>query len=241
MDVLAAIDLRAGQAVRLLRGRYEDETQYGDPFELAQSFLDQGASWLHLVDLDAARDGGRANRAIVTRIAEMSSVPVEAGGGVRSVADVEQLVNAGVRRVIVGTTALMDPAELAAMTAAFPGVVAVGLDYRLTTSGMREVAVRGWVEGAGLDVIDAIRQVEDAGASAIITTAIDRDGTLEGPDIEGLSAAMKVATVPVIASGGVGCLQDLVDLRGVGVPGVVVGKALVEGAFSVAEAVAQCR
>ncbi len=241
MELLAAIDLRAGQAVRLLQGRYEDETGYGDPIELAQSFLDQGTSWLHLVDLDAARDGGQANRAIVTAIAAMSSAPVEMGGGVRKVSDVGQLVDAGVARVIVGTAALMDPNEFAAMTRTFPGVVAVGLDYRVTKFGVRDVAVRGWLEGAGLDLLDAVRQVEEAGACAIVTTAIDRDGTLSGPDLEGLQAAMEVAQVPVIASGGVGSLADLTALKAIGAPGVVVGKALVEGAFSVAEAVLQCR
>ena len=240
MELLAAIDLRGGQAVRLLQGRYEDETTYGDPVALAQSFIDQGASWLHLVDLDAARDGGQANRPIIKEIAAMSHLPVETGGGVRSVADVAQLVDAGVQRVIVGTAALMDPDEFTAMVAAFPEHVAVGLDYRIK-GAMREVAVRGWLDGAGRDLLDALRQVEQAGATAVITTAIDRDGTLQGPDLDGLRAAMDLAAIPVIASGGVGSLDDLTALREAGCPGVVVGKALVEGAFSVGDAVARCR
>ena len=240
MDLLAAIDLRGGQAVRLLQGRYEDETGYGDPLLLAQSFIDQGASWLHLVDLDAARDGGQANRSIVREIAAMSPIPIETGGGVRTVSDVSQLVEAGVARVIVGTAALMDPKEFSAMVAAFPRHVAVGLDYRVS-NGIREVAVRGWLEGAGRDLIDALREVEHAGACAVISTAIDRDGTLQGPDLDGLRAAMDVATIPIIASGGVGSLADLAALRELGCPGVVVGKALVEGAFSVSDAVQQCK
>jgi phosphoribosylformimino-5-aminoimidazole carboxamide ribotide isomerase len=240
VDVLAAIDLRGGQAVRLLQGRYEDETTYGDPLVLAQAFIDQGASWLHLVDLDAARDGGQANRSIIKEIAAMSHIPIETGGGVRRVADVAQLVEAGVRRVIVGTAALMDPDEFAAMVAVFPDYVAVGLDYRIK-GAMREVAVRGWLEGAGRDLIDVLHQVEQAGATAIISTAIDRDGTLQGPDLDGLRAAMDAASIPVIASGGVGSLSDLVALREAGCPGVVVGKALVEGAFSVGEAAAICK
>lgn len=241
MDLLAAIDLRGGRAVRLLQGRYEDETSYGDPLALAELFAAQGADWLHLVDLDAARNGGQANRDIIALIASQCRIPVEAGGGVRTVADVAQLVEVGVTRVIVGTTALADPDELIRMCQAFPGRVAVGLDYRMVENSMREVAVRGWLEGAGIDLQEAILLVEQTNICAIISTAIDRDGTLQGPDYEGLHIANAAASVPVIASGGVGSLAHLGALKADGCCGVVVGKALVEGAFTVQEAMDVCK
>ena len=247
MNLLAAIDLRGGQAVRLLKGDYGQETGYGDPLELARSFEAQGTDWLHLVDLDAARDGGSANRSVVLEIATNTSVPVEMGGGVRTFDDVVQLLDGGVSRVIMGTAALEDPSLLARAASAYPGRIGVGLDYRLNQEGHAEVAVRGWLEGAGLSLNEAVDRVCEADIAALIVTAIDRDGTLEGPDLAGLGTMLELTDVPVVASAGVSALGDLTAIRslkgprGQRIEGAVVGKALVEGRFSVAEAVAACR
>ena len=250
MDLYCAIDLRGGSAVRLLKGDYAQETTYGDPIELAESFVRAGTDWLHLVDLDAARDGGSANREIVTRIAQLSPVPVETGGGVRTDRDVDDLLEAGVQRVIIGTAAFEDPDLVARAAARHPGHVAVGLDYRRVQGSdgeHLEVAVRGWLEGAGHDLSESLKRFSDVGVEAFIVTAIDRDGTLEGPDLAGYATCLAATEVPVIASGGVGGAEDLRALArfegpgGTAVAGCVVGKALVEGRLSVPEAVAACR
>ena len=248
MNLMAAIDLRGGSAVRLLKGDYAQETSYGDPDELAATFVTGGTDWIHLVDLDAARDGGAANREIILRIAAMSPVPVETGGGIRSITDVDQLLGAGVQRVILGTAAMEDPVFLEHAARRWPGQVAVGLDYRLGAEGVREVAVRGWLEGAGVELSDAVRRTTDAGASALIVTAIDRDGTLSGPDIEGLCEVLEMTEVPVVASGGVGHATHIEEIARMSAPssgrsaaGIVVGKALVEGLVTIEKAVAACR
>lgn len=248
MNLLAAIDLRDAQAVRLLKGDYDHETRYGDPLELAASFVEQGADWLHLVDLDAARDGGAANRSHVLAIARDAGVPVETGGGVRTRHDVETLLEGGVTRVILGTAALEDPALLDEVASAFPGQIAVGLDYRRSATGRAEVAVRGWLEGSGLSLAEAIDRVTQSPLAALVITAIDRDGTLLGPDLAGLSEAQRLTSVPIVASGGVGSADDVSSITSLvgpmsnpSIEGVVVGKAIVEGKMSIAEAVAACR
>jgi len=247
MELLSAIDLRGGGAVRLLQGNYDDETSYGDPVALADTFVAGGTDWLHLVDLDAARDGGRANRALIEAIVQRSPVPVETGGGVRSDADVDELLACGVQRVILGTAAFESPDLLARATTAHPGHIAVGLDYHRRVDGTREVALRGWRKGSGIDVVDAVSRVLEHDVCALIVTAIDRDGTLAGPDLEGLEAVLAASRVPVVASGGVGDASDLRTLAGLEeastgrrVAGCVVGKALVEGRLTVTEAVAAC-
>ena len=248
MKILAAIDLRGGGAVRLLKGAYDQETAYGDPNELAAGFVASGTDWLHLVDLDAARDGGRANREIVLGIAAHCGVPVETGGGIRSMADVEELIEGGIARVILGTAALDGSGLLREATAAYPGMVAVGLDYRRTGAGALEVAVRGWLEGSGFSLADAVARVTEVELSALVVTAIDRDGTLAGPDIDGLAQVLDMTETPVIASAGVSQVADVATLaalrsphEGRAVEGSVIGKALVEGRLSVEEAVAACR
>ena len=247
MNILSAIDLRGGGAVRLLKGAYDQETSYGDPYELASAFVASGSHWLHLVDLDAARDGGRANRDIVLAIAASCGVPVETGGGIRTMADVEELVEGGIARVILGTAALDGSDLLRQATASYPGKVAVGLDYRRTPDGALEVAVRGWLEGSGYSLADAVARVTEAELSALVVTAIDRDGTLSGPDLDGLAQVLDMTETPVIASAGVSERADVVSLAalrsprtGRAVAGSVIGKALVEGRLSVEEAVAAC-
>lgn len=242
MDLFAAVDLRGGRAVRLVEGDFARETVYSpDPVVVARNFVAGGAPWIHVVDLDAARTGDPVNRPVVERIVAAVTVPVQAGGGVRSVADAEALFAAGVTRVVVGTAAVTDPDLVGEISARWPGRVAVGLDHR---DG--EVMVRGWQEGGGRRVLEAIPAALEAGAVAVIVTDISRDGRLAGPDVVGLAGLLEATGAPLIASGGVASAADLRLLAGVrcggrGLVGVVVGKALYEGAVGVAEAVAACR
>ena len=238
MELYPAIDLRAGRCVRLVQGDYARETVYGDdPVAVAEGFVAAGAAWVHVVDLDAARTGEPANRDVVAAIAAAVSVPVQTGGGVRDEASAEALLGAGVARVVVGTAASERPDLVRRLAARHPGRVAVGLDHR---GG--EVRVRGWTEGSGTTVADALARFADAGAAAFVVTDVGRDGTLGGPDLEGLARVLAATDVDVVASGGVATLDDLralADLRSGDrrLAGAIVGKALYEGRFTVEEAV----
>lgn len=236
-----AIDLRGGRCVRLYQGDYAQETVYGDdPVAQAKQFADAGAPWIHVVDLDAARSGEPVNRPVIAAIAAAVDVPVQTGGGVRSVEAAAALFDLGVSRVVVGTAAMTDEALVPAV--ARLGRVAVGLDVR-----GREVAVRGWTEGSGVDVFDAVRRFEGpaGGVDAFVVTQIEVDGTHAGPDVTLYRELLAATGVEVVASGGVGRLDHIDALRGLAVEdrrlgGVIVGKALYDGAFSVAAAIAAC-
>lgn len=236
MDLFPAIDLRGGRCVRLYQGDYDQETVYGDdPVAMARSFAAAGAPWIHVVDLDAARTGMPENRDVVAAIARAVDVPVQAGGGVRSAAAAQALVAAGVARVVVGTAALEDPGLVARLAAQHR--VAVGLDVR----GSR-VAVRGWREDSGTALLDILPRFEDVGVEAVVVTQIAVDGTLEGPDLAGLAEVLAATSLEVVASGGVGSLDDLralaaLEAGGRHVAGVIAGKAIYERRFTVAEAV----
>jgi len=233
IELYPAIDLRAGRAVRLAQGDYARETVYGDdPVALAVSFVDAGATWIHVVDLDAARTGDAVNRPVVARIvgAVADRARVQTGGGVRTLADVVELARAGVARVVMGSAALADPSLV--VDASNELAVAVGLDHR---SG--ELAVHGWTEGSGVKLGDALDRYPTA--AAFVITDIGRDGMLTGPDVDGLAAAAAATDVPVIASGGVSSLDDIRTLTRIGgLAGVITGKAIYEGRFTVAEAMA---
>lgn len=237
MDLYPAIDLRDGRCVRLLQGDYDRETVYGDdPVAQALAFEAAGAPWIHVVDLDAARTGEPVNREVVAAIAAAVGVPVQTGGGVRDLDAARALFDAGVARVVVGTAALEDPALVRTLAAEHP--VAVGLDAR-----GREVAVRGWLRGSGADLFDLVEAFADAGVAALVVTEIGRDGTLSGPDLDGLAQVLAATDVPVVASGGVGTLDDVAALAGLraggrSLAGAIVGRAIYEGAVDVAEAVA---
>jgi phosphoribosylformimino-5-aminoimidazole carboxamide ribotide isomerase len=239
LELYPAIDLRGGRCVRLYQGDYGRETVYGDdPVARARAYAAAGAPWLHVVDLDAARTGDPVNRDVVAAVAAAVDVPVQAGGGVRDDAAADALLGAGVRRVVVGTAALDDPGWVRRLAARHPGRVAVGLDAR-----GRDVAVRGWVEGSGADLIDVARDFDDAAVAALVVTEIGRDGTLEGPDLGQLAAVLDATGLDVVASGGVGTLDDLralaaLDVGGRRLAGAIVGRALYEGAFPLSEAVA---
>jgi phosphoribosylformimino-5-aminoimidazole carboxamide ribotide isomerase len=241
MDLFPAIDLRAGHFVRLVEGDFARETVYGDdPVAVARSFARQGAPWIHVVDLDAARTGDPVNRPVVEAIAGSVTVPVQTGGGVRTVEDAAALFAAGVTRVVVGTAAVERPELVDELASRWPGRVAVGLDHR---DG--EVRLRGWVEGGGKRVADLIPDAIRAGAVAVIVTDISRDGRLGGPDVTGLAGLLELTGAPLVASGGVSSLDDLrllaaVRANGRGLEGVIVGKAIYEGSFTVGEAVAAC-
>lgn len=232
MNLYPAIDLLGGAVVRLRQGDYGDSTVYGaDPETVALGFVASGARWVHMVDLDGARTGEPVNRAVIGRVAAAVAgrAQVQVGGGVRSVADVEALASAGVARVVMGSAAVADPALVARASQVLP--VAVGLDHR---GG--EAAVHGWTQGSGRSVTDLVGEFPDA--AAFVVTDISRDGMLTGPDVEGLAALAAVTSTPVVASGGVGSLEHLRALAAVGtLDGVIVGKALYEGRFTVSDAI----
>jgi phosphoribosylformimino-5-aminoimidazole carboxamide ribotide isomerase len=233
VDLYPAIDLRGGRVVRLAKGDYDAETAYGDePVRVAESFADAGAPWVHVVDLDAARTGDPVNRTVVAAIAAAlhGRAQLQNGGGVRTLADAEVLAAAGVHRVVMGSAAVRDPELVARVGAIIP--VAVGLDHR---DG--ELAVHGWTEASGVRLDEMLPRFPTA--SAFVVTDISRDGMLTGPDLAGLSAAVAATDVPVIASGGVASLDDVVALASIpGLGGIITGKALYEGRFTVAEALA---
>jgi phosphoribosylformimino-5-aminoimidazole carboxamide ribotide isomerase len=244
MELYPAIDLRGGAAVRLTQGDYDQETQYGDPLDLAQQFIAGGASWLHVVDLDAARTGTPHERSVLARIVALG-VPVETGGGLRSEADVAAVLEMGVARAILGTAAIENPGMVSTCARRWPHRVAVGLDYRVSNDGRMEARAHGWLSGSGTSPIELLAGWKDDPIAAVIATSIARDGMLQGPDLAGLTELLDATSVPVIASGGVGTLDDLnqlATLRGShgALHGAIVGKALVEGRFSVQEAVAVC-
>jgi phosphoribosylformimino-5-aminoimidazole carboxamide ribotide isomerase len=228
--------------VRLLRGEFAAETVYdADPVAVARRFAADGARWIHVVDLDAARTGEPANLDTVGAIAAAVDCAVQAGGGVRSVEAATALLGAGVQRVVVGTAAVEHPELVDDLCRRHPGRVAVGLDAR-----GQEVAVRGWVEGSGTDLVGLGHRFAASGVAALIVTEIGRDGTLEGPDLGQLAGVLAAVELPVVASGGVGTLDDLRALDGLEVGGrrlvgTIVGRALYEERFTVAEGLAALR
>ena len=225
--------------MRLHQGDFGAETIYDDnPVAVARAFALAGAQWIHVVDLDAARTGEPANLAVIEAIASVVPCPVQAGGGVRSAAAAGALLLAGATRVVVGTAAVEDPGLVDDLCAMHAGHIAVGLDAR-----GREVAVRGWTEGSGLDLLDLARRFEASGVSALVITEIARDGTMEGPSLDQLREVLGATELPVIASGGIGGLGDLEALAGLeaegrGLHGAIVGRALYEHRFTLAEALA---
>jgi phosphoribosylformimino-5-aminoimidazole carboxamide ribotide isomerase len=217
----------------LRQGEYDDSTVYGvDPVAMALSFVDQGATWVHMVDLDAARSGEPVNRSVIAAVARAIAgrASLQVGGGVRTEADAEALAAAGVTRVVMGSAAVADPSLVRRVSDIVS--VAVGLDHR---NGV--AATHGWTESSGVQVDELLAKFPTA--SAFVITDIARDGMLTGPDVEGLAHAVSQTPIPVIASGGVGSLAHLAELATViGLNGVIVGKALYESKFSVSEALA---
>lgn len=232
MDLYPAIDLRGGRVVRLAEGDFARETHYGDdPIAVALDFQKQGAPWIHVVDLDAAKGDGPLNAEAIKAIAAAVDVPVEAGGG--QVDDTS--LRAGVRRIVLGSLAISDVAAAKSLIRAYPGRVAVGLDHR-----EGRIAVRGWQEESDQTVEDVIATYAGEDVAAFIVTNIATDGQLTGPDLEGLRRVLALTSVPIIASGGVASVADIRALAPLGVAGVITGRAIYEGKFTVAEGVAAC-
>ena len=235
MILYPAIDLKDGQAVRLLRGEMDQATVFNaDPAAQARAFQDAGSRWLHLVDLNGAFAGAPVNGAAVEAILAATDIPAQLGGGIRSMETIAMWLEKGVARVILGTVAVEDPALVRAAAAAFPGQVAVGLDAR---DG--RVATKGWAEQTDTEVTELARSFEDAGVAAIVYTDIDRDGAMGGPNVAATAALARATSIPVIASGGVSSLADLTALRDTGViAGAISGRALYDGALDLGAALA---
>ncbi len=237
-EVIPAIDLRGGRCVRLFQGNYDRETAYSaDPAGMARHWQSLGARRLHVVDLDGARSGEQANAAAVQAIVAAVSIPVELGGGVRDLATVERWLAAGVERVFLGTAAVTRPELVGEACATFPGRVAVSADAR---DGL--IAVRGWEEDSGEDVVDFAHRALAAGACALTYTNIARDGTFGGPDVDGVRRLIEgigPTSAQIILAGGVGSIEDVRAAAGVdGLGGVIVGRALYEGRVDLAQALA---
>ncbi|ONG49321.1 1-(5-phosphoribosyl)-5-[(5-phosphoribosylamino)methylideneamino]imidazole-4-carboxamide isomerase [Pseudoroseomonas deserti] len=233
-----AIDLKAGKVVRLKRGDMDQATIYAeDPGAQAAAFDEAGFDWLHVVDLDGAFAGRPANAEAVAAILKGTRRPVQLGGGIRDMATVEAWLSRGVARVILGSAAVKDPEFARAACKAFPGKVAVGIDAK---DGM--VATEGWAEVSSVSALDLALSFEDAGAAAIIHTDIDRDGMLGGVNVAATAEIAARLATPVIASGGVAGVQDIVALKAAGhVAGTIIGRALYDGRLTAAEAMAAAR
>lgn len=234
-EIIPAIDLQGGKCVRLVQGDFDQSTVYGDdPAGMARRWEAAGATRIHVVDLDGAKEGGPRQLAVVGEIVQAVSVPVQLGGGLRTLDDIAAAVDAGVERVMVGTKAIEDPNFVDRALARFGERVGIGIDAR---DG--RVAVRGWVDVSDVDAIDLARSMAERDVRTIVYTDISRDGMLIGPNVDAMrKMAEAVPSVAVIASGGVGAPQDILDLAVTGTVGVIVGKAIYTGNVDLAAAIA---
>jgi phosphoribosylformimino-5-aminoimidazole carboxamide ribotide isomerase len=235
MMFIPAIDLIDGKCVRLSQGDYDQKTLYNDdPASVARSFQEQGAEYLHIVDLDAAKNPDSNNRHTIKRVLEAIDVPVEVGGGVRGRSDVEQLLGMGVDRCILGTVIVKDEAMTRSLVSEYGRGVVAGIDAR---NGL--VRISGWTEGSGMTALELGERVRDMGFSRIIYTDISRDGMLEGPNVDAITAMTSHVGMPLIAAGGISTMDDLRLIRSTNnslIEGVISGKAIYEGKLSVDEA-----
>ena len=231
MIVIPAIDVQGGRCVRLVRGDPASRRTYGDPVEIAARLAEEGAPWLHVVDLDAAFGDG-SNEQVIRRVVAAAEVPVQVAGGIRSTESLSRWLDAGAERCVIGTSAALDPDLLWDLTSnrEFDRVV-VALDV----DGDGKVRVKGWTETAGA-LEDVTKNLVQAGVVRFAATAIERDGTLEGPDVHLLTRVMDLTARPVIAAGGVGSVADIRDLAKIGVEATIVGRALLDGRFTLAQA-----
>lgn len=231
-EILPAIDVKGGKAVRLVRGELSAETQYGEPVQVAEEFAREGARWIHLVDLDAAF-GQSENFSLIKKVIESVNLNIELSGGIRNEDSLIRALSTGCRRVNLGTAALEDPEWTADVISRFGDKVAVGLDVK-----NRELSSRGWTKIAG-KLFETIERLDRAGCSRYVVTDISRDGTLTGPNLDLLSEITKFTSTPIIASGGISSIEDVKkvsELRDSGVEGVIIGKALYSGAFTLRDA-----
>lgn len=235
MDVIPAIDLLEGRCVRLYQGDYEKSQVFSEnPVDIAKVWVDQGATRLHVVDLDGAKAGKIVNIGAIEAIAKSVSIPIEVGGGLRDRSSIQQLFDLGIQWGILGTIAVEQPQLVQELCQEFPGKIIIGIDAR---NGL--VATRGWLETSEVLATQLAVQMQELGAAAIIYTDINRDGTLSGPNLDALRELAGAITIPVIASGGVSSVTDLLSLLALepqGVTGVIVGKALYTGDIALSEA-----
>ncbi|CAN5566301.1 1-(5-phosphoribosyl)-5-[(5-phosphoribosylamino)methylideneamino]imidazole-4-carboxamide isomerase [soil metagenome] len=235
MILYPAIDLKDGQCVRVLHGDLTTATVFNSsPADQARQFVESGFHWVHVVDLNGAVQGRAINEKAVEAILESVSIPVQLGGGIRSMKDVERWIEAGVSRVILGTIAVTDPEIVKAAAREWPEQIAVSVDVRAG-----KVATQGWTESSDLDAVTVSKRFEDAGVGALIITDIDRDGTVMGFNVEAFGAIADAVNIPVIAAGGLASVDDIVRLRarkGVPIAGAVLGRALYNGAITPSEA-----
>jgi phosphoribosylformimino-5-aminoimidazole carboxamide ribotide isomerase len=237
MYILPAIDLRDGKCVRLIQGRYDKEIVYEEnPVRQAQTFIDDGAEWLHLVDLDGAREGRRVNSKVIKAIATLKGLKVELGGGLRNEDSVRSMLELGLERVIIGTRALSDFAWFREMVLEFPGRIALGLDTRGS-----KVATHGWHQDSSHDALTFAKEAAALPIAAIIYTDISKDGMLSGPNLDQTKAVIDAVDKPVIASGGVTTLEDVRKCAAIGAAGAIIGRAYYEGAISIREAIAAAK
>lgn len=235
LELLPAVDVADGKAVRLTQGEAGSETDYGSPVEAALTWIEAGAEWIHLVDLDAAFGRGDNRQVISEVVASATAVKIELSGGIRDDASLEAALEAGATRVNLGTAALEDPIWTARVIEKYGDAIAVGLDVRGTT-----LAARGWTQEGG-DLFEVLARLEDAGCARYVVTDVTKDGTLKGPNLELLRQVMQKTSKPVVASGGISSLQDIRDLRalvGDGLEGAILGKSLYAGKFTLEEALA---
>lgn len=232
MIIYPAIDIKDGKCVRLLQGRFDNVTVYGDdPVQMASKWVSLGAEWLHIVDLDGARGEISNNRKTVIEIVKKFSVSVQTGGGIRTMEDIERLIDAGVVRVILGTAAVKNPALVKEALQKYPDRIAVGIDAK-----EGKVAIEGWERLSDYTAVDFAKKIEQLGCRVIIYTDINTDGTLAGPNLKAMKEMTDSVNMDVIASGGISSLEDLKNLKEIGVAGVITGKAIYTGAIDLAEA-----
>jgi phosphoribosylformimino-5-aminoimidazole carboxamide ribotide isomerase len=237
MLVIPAIDLRGGKCVRLRQGDYGQETVFGDdPVSMACRWVDEGAAFLHLVDLDGAKEGRPVNTAAIEGIVKKSGVPCQLGGGLRDEAGIRQAFDLGIRRVILGTKAVRDPEWLAEMATLFPEQVVLGLDAK---NG--KVATDGWLDVSELSVLDLARKHDRLPLAAIVYTDIAKDGMMSGPNFDATEALAKVSRHAVIASGGVTTTEDVLELRSRGIGACILGRTIYEGNIKLSDLLRRLR
>ena len=235
MELIPAIDLLNGKCVRLNKGNYNEVTKFNsDPVEQAQLWEDQGAKRLHLVDLDGAKTGEPINDLTIKEIKKSIKIPIQLGGGIRSIARAKELFGIGIDRVILGTIAIENPELVKLLSHEYPKKVAVGIDAK-----EGKVATRGWIKQSEITSLDLAKQLNDLELAAIISTDIETDGTLKGPNIKALREITQISTNPIVASGGIGSMADLIslaDLENEGIDGIIVGRAIYDGSIDLKEA-----
>ena len=233
MQIWPAIDICGGKCVRLRQGDFERETVFGDdPLAMARRWVTAGATGLHLVDLDGARDGQGTNHELIQQIANQSGVPCQLGGGIRDERTIQKLLDSGLTQLVIGTRALKEPEWFRSVCQQFPGRLAIGVDAR---DGL--VATDGWLETSQMDAVELARTMRDLPVAAIIYTDIARDGMMQGPNLVAMSDMNQATTIPVIASGGVTTIEDVQRLAELELSGCIIGRALYEGTLNLSDAI----